>query len=77
MLNNAICRCECKHLKKHHVYKKYYICNTTTCSCENGKYSASTIDDSVIMCNRNKTISTNFNDKKITCHTIFLFFTLC
>ena len=59
------------------MYKKYYICNTTTCSCENGKYSASTIDDSVIMCNRNKTISTNFNDKKITCHTIFLFFTLC
>ena len=29
---------------------KYYIWNPATCSCENGKYLASIIDDSVIMC---------------------------
>ena len=30
---------------------KNYIWNPATCSCENGKYVASTIDDSVVMCN--------------------------
>ena len=32
------------------IYKKDYIWNPVTCSCENGKYLASTIDGSVIMC---------------------------
>ena len=27
---------ECKSLKKHHVHKKDYIWDPTTCSCENG-----------------------------------------
>ena len=27
-----------------------YVWNRTTCSCENGKYLASIMDDSVIMC---------------------------
>ena len=30
--------------------KKNYICNLATCSCENGKYIGSLIDDSVIKC---------------------------
>ena len=30
--------------------KKNYIWNSATCSCENGKYLASIIDDSVITC---------------------------
>ena len=49
--------------KKHH--EKDYIWNPATCSCKNGKYLASIIDDSVITCdeiiNTTKTISTHFN----------------
>ena len=43
--NNDKWQCECK---KHHVCKKDYICNSSTCSCENRKYLASVMDDSVI-----------------------------
>ena len=32
------------------VFEKGYIWNSTTCSCENGKYLGSIIDDSVITC---------------------------
>ena len=50
--------------KKQHQCKKYYIWTTATRNCKNDKYLASTIDDSVIMCNeiRNttKTIPKNF-----------------
>ena len=45
--NNDKCRCECK---KHHICEKGYIWNPATCSCEIGKYLASIIDNSVIMC---------------------------
>ena len=46
-----------------------------TCNCENGKYLASIMDDSVITCNEVieiyhgeiKTIPTNFNEKNMTC----------
>ena len=31
--------------------EKGYICNPATCSCKNGKYWVSIIDDSVITCN--------------------------
>ena len=41
--NNDKCRSKCK---KH----KIYIWNLSACSCKNGKYSVSFIDDSVIMC---------------------------
>ena len=34
--------------KKRHVCKKYYIQNSATCSCENGKYLASIMIDSAI-----------------------------
>ena len=44
------CRCECKNPKKHRVWEKYYIWNSATCSCKNGKHLASIIDDSVITC---------------------------
>ena len=51
--------------------KRDYICNPNTCSCENGKYLATIIDGSVIMCDEiteTRTVPTNFNEKKITCH---------
>ena len=44
--NNDKFRCECKK----HICEKDYIWNPATCSCENGKYLASIIDDSVITC---------------------------
>ena len=64
---NHKCRCECKNLKKHHVCKSDYIWNPATCTCENGKYLASIIDDLVIMCDatiNTTTVSTNFNEKR-------------
>ena len=45
--NNDQCECKCN---KDHIYEKYYIWNPATCSSKNGKYLASTIDDSVITC---------------------------
>ena len=53
-------------------------------SCENGKYLASIMDDSVIACDEiiesndeeTKTISTNFNEKKATCKTQNLYILL-
>ena len=62
--NSDKCRCECQ---KHHICEKDYIWNPATCSCENEKYLASIIDDSVITCDEiieeTKTIPTNFNEK--------------
>ena len=40
-------RCECK---KYHICEKDYVWNHATCNCENGKYSASIMDDSTIIC---------------------------
>ena len=40
--NNTKCRHECK---KHNIYEKDYVWNPSTCSCENGKYLASIMDD--------------------------------
>ena len=41
--------------------------NSVTCSCENAKYLASIIDDSVISCDeiieKIKAVQTNFNEK--------------
>ena len=61
--------------------KKSYIWNLGICSCENGRYTENTIDDSVITCaeiiettksNLTKTvplkrIPTNFYEKKVIC----------
>ena len=70
--NNNKCRCECK---EHNICKKNYIWNPVTCSCENGKYLASIMDDSTIICDEViksydeeiKTIPAHFNEKNITC----------
>ena len=45
--NNDKCRCECK---KHNICKKDYIWNPAACSCENGKYLAVIMGDSVLTC---------------------------
>ena len=48
--NTDKCQHEYKNQKEHYVCKKDYIWNPATCSCENGKYLASIIDDSVVSC---------------------------
>ena len=60
-----------------HVCEKDNIWNPSKCVCENGKYLASIIDDSTIIWNEViksneeeiRTISTNFNEKEVTCKT--------
>ena len=37
-------------VKKHHICEKDFVWNPATCNCENGKYLASIIDDSGIIC---------------------------
>ena len=72
--NNDKCQCDCK---KCHVHEKKLCLESRYSSCENGKYLASIMDDSAIICdefiyadmevksyNQEKFISTNFNDKK-------------
>ena len=58
--------------KKRHVFGKDCIWNPATFSCKNGKYLASIMDNSAILCDEviesydeeAKTSSTNFNEKK-------------
>ena len=45
--NNDKCYSECK---KHHVCENDHVWNPATCRCENGKYLASIVDDSAIIC---------------------------
>ena len=62
--NNDKCQCECK---KRHVCEKDYVWNPATCNCENGKYLASIMDDSAIICDEiieSYEEETNFNEKK-------------
>ena len=52
------------------VCEKDYVWNPATCSCNNGKYLASVMDDSVIMCDEvieSYNEETNFNEKKAAC----------
>ena len=63
------------------VCKKGYTWNPATCSCKNGRYAKSIIDDSVITCDEiikttksfvtktvpAKSIPTNVNEKKVVC----------
>ena len=61
-------------VKKANYVKKKIFWNPATCSCENGKYLPSTIDDSAITCDEiigsydkeAKTVPKNFNEKKTT-----------
>ena len=71
--NNNKCRCECK---QRHICEKDYIWNPATCSCENGKYLASIINDSVITCDEviEETVPTNSNEKRQPVNTKFLYF---
>ena len=69
--NNDKCRYGCK---KRHVCEKDYVWNLATSNSENGKYFASIMDHSVIICDENtesygetKTIRTSFNEEKATC----------
>ena len=65
--NNDKCRCECK---KHHICEKDYVWSPSACICENGKYFASAMDDSVITCDKIIDVEeANFNEKNITCIT--------
>ena len=72
--NNDKCWCECK---KHYLCQNNSVWNPATCNCENGKYLASIMDDSTIICDEViesynkeiKTIPTNLNEKNITCKT--------
>ena len=70
--NGDKCWCKCK---KRHVYEKGHVWNPATCNCENGKYLASIMDDSAIMCDEiiesyeedaeaKLYDETNFNEKK-------------
>ena len=72
--NNVKCGCECR---KPHVCEKNHILNPATCSCKNGKYLVSIIDDWVntydeIMEPCDEEIlnySNKFHWKKVTCKT--------
>ena len=37
-------------VKKHHVQGKDYVLNPARCSCKNGKYLTSILDDLVVTC---------------------------
>ena len=68
--------------------KKDYIWNPTTCSCENGKYLASIIDNLMITCdeiidaetksyyNEAKTVRTKLNEKNAIFETKTFYFLL-
>ena len=45
---NNKCLCEYENSKEQNAFKKNYIWNPTTCTCENVEYLPVTIDDSVI-----------------------------
>ena len=48
MWNNDKFRGECDNSKEQHVCEKDYILNSAACTCKNGKYLGSIIDDSMI-----------------------------
>ena len=64
--NGDKCRCECKNI---HVCEKSYLSNPAACNSENGKYLATIMDDTIIICDeviksydeQIKNIPTNFN----------------
>ena len=59
--NNDKYRCECKI---YHICEKDYIWNPTTCICENGKYLASNMNDSLKRMKKQRK-----KEKKATCKT--------
>ena len=47
--NSNKCQCECKNPRKH-MCENDYVWNPSPCTCKNGKYLESIIDDSVGGC---------------------------
>ena len=72
--NNNKCWCECK---KYNISEDY-IWNPATCNCENGKYLASIMDDSAIICDEvimSYEGETNVNETKHSVkQKIFMFY---
>ena len=63
--NNDKCQCECR---KTHICETDYAWDSAACNCENGKYLASIMYDSKIVCDKVLDVKeTNFNQKKVTC----------
>ena len=67
------------------MHKKYYVWNPATYNCKNGKYLASVIADSVIMCDEiiyttktvsTKTASTPIVPTKVTSANFYILLTL-
>ena len=50
--NNSKCRFERENSIKHHACEKDFTWNSSTCRCKNGRYTGSTIDDSVVTCDQ-------------------------
>ena len=78
--NNDKCWCE---YKNYHICEKDYVSNSATCNCENGKYLASIMYDSAIICDEIiksyhkeiRTIPTNFNKKiSLVKHKVSIFY---
>ena len=57
----------------YNISEKGYNWNPVTCICENGKYLASIIGDSVIVCDETiketKSVTISFNEKNKICET--------
>ena len=55
--------------------KKEYIWNPATCNCENGKFLASIVNDSTIMCDEiiEETVPTNLNENKANFYILLAF----
>ena len=66
--NRDKCQCESKNPKETNLCKKDYIWNSAPCSCENDKYLAGIIDDSVKVFDEIIEeiiwVPTNFNEKR-------------
>ena len=63
--NNNKCWCECKNPKESHLWGKDYIWDSTTCTCENGKYLGNISSNSVITCDENIEVTKTFLTKTI------------
>ena len=68
---------------KRFIYVKKIFWNPATCNCENGKYLASIMDDSTIICDEVmktyeeiKTVPSSFIEKNVTCKSKYNFYIL-
>ena len=70
-------------LKKHNICERLYhlvLYNPATCNCENGKYLATIMDDSVVICDEakesydeeTKPIPINFNEKTYKTQSFYI-----